>query len=82
MECWGRISVWPGSKGYGKVIPATVNNTPKVEIKLRWQVRGAPTKVEGMVAPVLQKAFNDEAKELMRHVAEKLQSEADKINSK
>ena len=79
---WGRISVWPGSRGYGRVQAATATANPKISIQLHWNVKGQPTKVSGIVTPILQKAFNDESKEMMRHVAEKLQSEADKINSR
>jgi len=79
---WGRISVWPGSKGYGKITPAKAGFNVFVEMLMRWQVPGAPTKVQRMVLPHLQAAFDAEAREMVRHTTEKLQQTANKVNAK
>lgn len=79
---WGRISVWPGSKGYGTVNPAKPGTSPTVHIGLRWRVKGAPTKVQRLTLPHLQRAFDAEAREMAAHVQRKLQKEADKINAR
>ncbi len=79
---WGRISVWPGSDGYGKVNPAKKSWNPSVTMTLRWIVSGAPTKVQRLVVPHLQAAFDAEAREMTRHVTEKLQAAANKVNAR
>ncbi len=79
---WGRISVWPGSKGKGTVNPAQRGWSPQVMMKMLWNVRGQPTNADRLTRPHLQAAFDAEAREMMRHVAEKLQEGADKINVK
>lgn len=79
---WGRISVWAGSSGFGKVTPARAGLKIFTEMKLHWKLSGAPDKVRGMVLPKLQAAFNAEAVELARHTREKLQQAADKVNAR
>lgn len=79
---WGRISVWPGSDGYGRIKPAKSEQSPSVEMTLGWKVSGAPTKVQRMVVPKMQAAFDAEAKEMVRHTNEKIQATADKVNAK
>lgn len=79
---WGRISVWPGSRGFGKVKPAKAGEKPFVEMKLAWNVPGRPGKVERMIVPKLQAAFNAEAKEMVRHTTAQLQKTAGKVNAK
>ncbi len=80
---WSNISVWPGSDGYGKVTPAKGSSwNPFVEMFLRWKVSGSPSKVDRITRRALQDAFNAEARELMRHVQEKLQGEANRINAR
>lgn len=79
---WGRISVWPGSKGYGTVNPANPGINPVVTMKTSWTTKGHPTKVNSLTFPHLQAAFNAEAAEIMRHVREKLQKDADRINAR
>ena len=79
---WGRISVWAGSKGKGTVNPAQAGWSPKVVMSMLWNVRGQPTKADSLTRPHLQRAFDDEGREMMRHVAEKLQAEANKINAR
>lgn len=79
---WGRISVWPGSKGYGTVNPANPGINPVVTMKTNWATKGQPSKVQSLTLPHLQAAFNAEASEMMRHVQEKLQRDADRINAK
>lgn len=79
---WGRISVWPGSDGYGKVNPAKASWNPSVTMTMRWIVSGAPTKVQRMVLPNLQAAFDAEAREMVRHTTEKLQQTANKVNAR
>ena len=79
---WGRISTWAGSKGQGTVNPAQKGWSPSVMMKMLWNVRGQPTKADKLTRPRLQAAFDAEGREMMRHVAEKLQEGADKINAK
>lgn len=79
---WGKISVWPGSKGYGTVNPALPGTSPQVKFELRWRVKGAPTKVQRLTLPVLQRAFDAEAAGMRQHVIDKLQEAADKINAR
>ena len=79
---WGRISVWPGSDGYGKIKPAKSEVSPSVEISLGWKVSGAPTKVQRMVVPKLQMAFDAEAREMVKHTEEKIKQAADRANAK
>lgn len=79
---WGRISVWPGSKGYGTVNPANPGINPVVTMKVNWATKGQPTRVQSLTLPHLQAAFNAEASEMMRHVQEKLQKDADRINAR
>lgn len=79
---WGRISVWPGSDGYGRIKPAQNSMNPSVEMSMAWKVSGAPTKVQRMVVPKLQASFDAEAREMVRHTNEKLQATADKVNAK
>ena len=77
---WGRISVWAGSSGFGKVTPAKAGLNIFTEMKLHWKLAGSPDKVKAMVLPKMQAAFNAEAAELVRHTREKLQQAADKLN--
>jgi len=79
---WGRISIWPGSKGSGTVNPAKPGDNATATMKMNWNVKGMPKKVERLTTIPLQSAFNAEEAEMRRHVAEKLQKEADKINAK
>ncbi len=79
---WARISVWPGSDGWGKVNPAKTGWNPFVAMEMRWKTKGTPEKVQRMVEPHMQAAFNAEGQELMRHVQEKLQQDADRINAR
>lgn len=79
---WGRISVWAGSKGQGTVNPAQKGWSPAVMMKMLWSVKGQPTKADKLTRPHLQAAFDAEGREMMRHVAEKLQEGANKINAK
>jgi len=79
---WGRISVWPNSRGSGRVDPAQQGWSPTVTMKMFWHVRGRPTKVDKMTRIPLQLAFAAEGREMMRHTEEKLQKLADKINAK
>jgi hypothetical protein len=76
---WGRISVWPGSDGFGKVTPAKKSTNPFVEMRLKWIVSGHAGKVNKLIVPKMQSAFDAEAAELRRYVTEKLQAEANKI---
>jgi hypothetical protein len=78
---WGRISVWPGSSGYGKVKPATPGLSPEGIFEVRWKWF-TEKQATALVTSAIQKAFNDETKEIDRHLQEKLQPEADKINAK
>jgi hypothetical protein len=79
---WGRIAIWPGSRGRGTVNPAQDGMNPTVIMKMLWNVRGHPGRVESLIVPHLQRAFNDEAREIMRHVQEKMQKDADRINAR
>ena len=78
---WQKISIWEGSRGGGDVRPARKGWSPQVIMKMVWKVRGQPTKVDLMTRPHLQAAFDAEGREMMRHVAEKLQEGANKINA-
>ena len=79
---WGRISVWPGSAGFGKVTPAKEGLKPFVEMQMRWKVPGIPLKVQGLIFPHYQAAMNAEGAEMIRHAHEKLQASANRINSR
>ncbi len=79
---WGRISIWPGSKGRGLVNPANPGINPAVVMQMKWQTKGHASKVESLTVPHLQAAFNAEAAEIMEHVRRKMQADADKINAR
>jgi len=79
---WGRIPSWAGSRGRGTVNPAQRGWSPIVIMKMLWNVKGQPTRADRLTRPHLQAAFDAEAREMMRHVAEKLQEGANKINAK
>lgn len=79
---WGRISVWAGSSGFGKVVAAKKSFNPFVEMKVHWKLAGDPGKVNAMVLPKMQAAFNAEAIELARHTRAKLQEAANKIKGR
>jgi len=81
---WGRIAVdktgkWGRS---GTVNPAKPGSSPTVSMFWKWFTKGTPTKVDRLVRPHLQRAFDVEAAELRQHVINKLQKEADKINAR
>ena len=79
---WGDISIWPGSRGSAKVIPALPGTRPIVTMSMFWNVPGQPTKVERLTRYALQRGFDLEEAELVRHMTEVLQKEADKINAR
>lgn len=81
---WGNISIFESGrfKATGTVIPAKPGNSPSVTMNLKWNTKGAPTKVERLVFPHLQRAFDAEAAALKQHVIDKLQKAADKINAR
>lgn len=79
---WGRISVWPGSAGYGRVKVATPGEASSVEMEMKWQVPGVPTKVQTLILPHLQAAVNAEGQEMLRHAESKLQSEFNRVNTR
>lgn len=74
-----RISIWPGSAGYGRISIAK-NDVPAPEAIFQIAIAlagraGKPSqesKVQAMEATALQAALNEEAAELNRHVLEKL----------
>lgn len=78
---WGRISIW-GNKAGGTVNPAKPGDSPTVSMFWKWLTKGSPGKVEKLTAPYLQRAFNAEGSSMMRHVEQKLQAEANKLNAK
>ena len=78
---WGRISVWPGSKGYGRVQPAKSGFNAVAEMSMRWRVRGTPTKVQGLILPNFEAAIDSESKEMTRHAEERMAEAVKPINS-
>lgn len=76
------IKVWANSKGKGMALPANKGWSPQVIMNMIWNVKGQPANADKLTRPHLQAAFDAEAREMMRHVAEKLQAGANKVNVK
>lgn len=76
------IKVWANSKGKGIVLPAKKGWIAEVVMNMLWNVKGQPANADKLTRPHLQAAFDAEGREMMRHVAEKLQEGANKINAK
>jgi len=77
---WGRISVWPGSRGHGKVDPAKTGLNPEGVFNVSWGLGPSSGQASTLVGNALQKAFDSETAEIRRHMEERLQKEADKVN--
>ena len=83
------IAQWPGSAASSTVQPAKPAFNPFAELIARITTHGPRVLVPSQDAKVmrletaaLQRAFDDEGKQLVEHVARKLQEEANKVNAR
>jgi hypothetical protein len=67
----------------GAATPARKGPNPTAEIAYRLAIKKkSGEKIDPRVIAALQQAFNDEAADTLRHLAERLQQDANKVNAK
>ncbi len=78
-----RISRWPGSSGYGRADPAKPGWNPIVKFEIQGRVRDEELgKVEAIYETAFNIAFRDEARELEKHVEEKMRTISNRHNAR